>query len=112
MEEKRQKHALAEKKYLKKKKENPDFKQRENLRVERLRKLRVNQMNSAQLKSYKDAAADRKRKSRANQKSKDMPPQVVQPAIPSGSGFKKPQSLGKAIKRSLKSLPVSPRKQK
>lgn len=97
-------------------KKGADFQKSESERVERRRKSRVSQMSARDLQKYRMAAAERKRKSRMSKNRKEM--ENVQSesdnTSPSASSqpFKRPQSLGKAIKRSIRALPQSPRKRK
>lgn len=65
------------------------------------------------------AAAERKRKSRMLNKQKEMKnagstsTRTANESLPTTSQpFKRPQSFGKASKRSIRSLPQSPRKRK
>ena len=79
-------------------------------------------MSPNELKKYKMAAAERKRKSRMLKKQKEIESegnavsenQTTSSTSPSTSyqPFERPQSLGKAMKRSIRALPQSPRKRK
>lgn len=91
----------------KKKKADPNYKQSESLRIEKLRKAKVSTMSLGEKCSHKAKVAERKRKSRAKTA-----------AIESTSSsaltnpYRTPQSLGKAVGRTVKSLPSSPSKKK
>ena len=97
-------------------KKGADFHRSESERVEKRRKSRVSQMSARDLQKYRMAAAERKRKSRMSKNRKEMESVQSQSdsTSPSTSSqpFKRPQSLGKAIKRSIRALPQSPRKRK
>ncbi|XP_048583778.1 uncharacterized protein LOC125563079 [Nematostella vectensis] len=99
-------------------KKGAEFKKAESQRIEKRRKRRVTEMSEADLKKYKMAAADRKRKSRMLKRQKEVEESrgtsSTETTSPSASTsyqpFKRPQSLGKAINRTIRSLPQSPRK--
>jgi hypothetical protein len=83
-------------------------------------------MSPTELNKYKMAACEPKRKSRMLNKQKEMenagsssietagsfstPTETNNKSPSNYQPFKRPQSLGKAIKRSIRSLPQSPRK--
>lgn len=117
----RLKHNLCQRKYKKKMIENdPDFKSKQNKMSESSRKNRISRMNTSQLKAYRSAAAERKRKSRENKKKKELESnEHLSETMDSTSSkdhsfgsYKKPQSLGKAVRKCAKNLPISPSKQK
>lgn len=124
------------KKFRDKKKSDENYKMSESKRIEMLRKKKVSGMTVFEKKKYKEAARERQRKCRerkrlalekqtqnlnsAPESSQASMPQADRPSENSNQisltsnksprSFKTPQSLGKAVRRSLKSLPNSPTK--
>lgn len=100
-----------------KKSSDPNYQTNENRRIEELRKRKVESMNTQQLKAYRMAANQRKKKSRSMLKEQAMQRDLELSSICEttseidNKAYKKPQSLGKAIRKSMRSLPSSPRKQ-
>ena len=99
-------------------KKGADFQKAESERVEKIRS-RVAQMSATDLQKYKMAAAERKIKSCMLKKQKEMEmgenasPETDNTSLSASTSyqpFKRPQSLDKAIKRSIRALPQSPRK--
>ncbi|KAF8785033.1 hypothetical protein HNY73_010629 [Argiope bruennichi] len=90
-DEQRIKNATKQKRYYEKKRNDPDFKEKEKLRQKKIRDLKAATMTKKEKKKQKQAARERQRKCRAAKK-------II------------PQTLGKAVKKTLKALPTSPRK--
>ena len=109
-----------------------DFKKNESKRVEACRKNRVASMSAEQKIEYKRRATERKRKSRALKNQNSATSSTATPSnsstsvnssTPSNSStttptstpnnpYKRPQSFGKAVSKSLRSLPSSPNKRR
>lgn len=66
-------------------------------------------MCESERSSYRARAAERKRKSRSHHKDE---PLLCSTPTSSKKSYKTPQSLGKAVRRTMKSLPCSPSKKK
>ena len=98
-----------------------DFKKAESIKVERRCKSRIAEMSRTELARYRSAAAERKRKSRLLKRQKEIE-NAGNPSTETSNGneslptkhqpFRRPQSYGKAIKMTIRSLPQSPRKRK
>jgi len=111
-------------KFREKKKQEEGYQKSENERIEAIRKKRVAEMSESAIEEYRKAAAERKRKSRdrkllstsislnasASQQSAD--PNVPVTPTSSTSPYVRPQALGKAVRKSVRSLPYSPRKKR
>lgn len=96
---------------LKKKLEDPDFQKKENRRISELKKKMKMCMNEKRKLLLRRYERDRKREQRARKKqniNSTCSPKKNAVESPYGSS----QSLGKAMNRTIKSLPKSPRKQK
>ena len=122
----------AVKKYRAKMNATADFKKNESKRVEACRKNRVASMSAEQKIEYKRRATERKRKSRALKNQNSATSSTATPSnsstsvnssTPSNSStttptstpnnpYKRPQSFGKAVSKSLRSLPSSPNKRR
>ena len=98
---------------------DPGFKKAESERVEKARQKRVAAMTDKEKLRYRQAASLRKRTSRAIYSTcKPKPVKDINQTSPKTiskspkKAYRCPQSLGKAIRKSLYSLPSSPRKKK
>ncbi len=97
-----------------------EFKKKESKRVEASRKKRVMSMTAEERFEYNRKAAERKRKSRQKKSQNSTDTSASSPASTSNSTptstppnpYKRPQSFGKAISKSLRSLPASPNKRR
>ncbi len=97
-----------------------EFKKKESKRVEASRKKRVMSMTAEERFEYNRKAAERKRKSRQKKSQNSTDTSTSSPASTSNSTptstppnpYKRPQSFGKAISKSLRSLPASPNKRR
>ena len=113
MEQVRDDNKSAVKKYRAKKQLiDPDFAKKESKRIENIRKKRVNSLSDDQKADYKRKAAERKRRSRENKKKDEAAArQLFGDSVPSTSTpFRRPQTYGRALNRSLRNLPKSPGK--
>ena len=70
----------------------------------------MQKMSEEQLKDYRKKALERKRKSRAAKKAEAVKEQTNTNV--SVSPYQRPQSIGKAMNKSLRSLPHSPNKRR
>ena len=116
----------AVKKYRAKMNATADFKKNESKRVEACRKNRVASMSAEQKIEYKRRATERKRKSRAlknqnsatsstatpSNSSTSVNSSTTTPTSTPNNPYKRPQSFGKAVSKSLRSLPSSPNKRR
>ncbi|KAF8793879.1 hypothetical protein HNY73_001911 [Argiope bruennichi] len=113
-DEQRIKNATKQKRYYEKKRNDPDFKEKEKLRQKKIRDLKAATMTKKEKKKQKQAARERQRKCRAAKKiSNSTKISSLNSSIattPECSPYTVPQTLGKAVKKTLKALPTSPRK--
>lgn len=101
------------------KKENPDYQKEENRRISELRKYKKQHMSDKELEDLRRYERERKKLQREKKKNKKNTKDTTPTCSPSSSTgpdatyspYLRPQSLGKAIWRTVKSLPKSPRKQ-
>jgi len=104
--------------FRERKKNDKEYQMKESKRIEGIRKRRVNsEMTTTEKTAYREAAAERKRKSRALQQSRRgesvaASNDTIATPSSSASPYVRPQSLGKAVRKAARSLPYSPRKQK
>lgn len=114
-------------KFREKKKQEAGYAEKESKRIESIRKRRVANMSESQKVAYRMAAAERKQSSRSRKSSSVSDSMNALPAsqspvetditktpVSSGSAhpYARPQSLGKAVRKSVRSLPYSPRKRR
>ena len=102
-------------KFRAKKKQQEGYQRSENIRIEGIRKKRVAKMSESEKDSYRMSTAERKRKSRAkkllsvsnsmNGSASQSQPEPSTPVTPRTSAYARPQSLGKAVRKSVRSLP-------
>lgn len=89
---------------------DPNFQQKENLRLKAVKANTVNAMTNLELAEYKKKNRDRKRKSRLLKANAEKPPTTAT-STPTTS-YRSPQSYGRAVRKAERALPSSPRKRK
>ena len=112
-------------KYREKRKQNAEYRKKENERIEKLRKARVSKMDEDELKRHSAEnnerqrncrEAKRKRKSDAESVVYSPPSTPAQNTTPSilkvAFPFKRPQSYGKALNKAFRTLTTSPNKKR
>ena len=92
------------------KRENPDFQKQENKRISEFKKKKKQDMNEAEMEKLRKYERDRKRLQRAKKRSDKLQQSPSNSSQGSVSPYQCPQSLGKAIWRTTRALPKSPRK--
>ena len=103
------------KRFRDKRKNNVQCRMSESKRVEKIRKTRVDKMSNAQKEAYREKARERQRKCRAAKRSTNTAASDNQnldstPTTPITNPYGTKQSYGKALARTRRSLPMSPRK--
>lgn len=100
--------------YRKRKAEaDPSFEAKESKRVADLRRVQRCVMNTEQLEAARKKGAERVAKYRMKKKlEQEKEPAPKTPRKSKGTGFKSPQSLGKAVNKLLVKMPFSPSKNK
>lgn len=103
------------KRFRDKRKNDVQFRQSESKRVEKIRKARVDKMTNAQKEAYREKARERQRKCRAAKRSTNAATSENRnfdstPTTPITNPYGTKQSYGKALARTRRSLPMSPRK--
>ena len=103
------------KRFRDKRKNDVQYRMSESKRVEKIRKTRVNKMSNAQKEAYREKARERQRKCRAATKSANATASDNRnldsaQTTPITNPYATKQSYGKALSRTRRSLPMSPRK--
>ena len=98
----------------KKKATNPAFQGEESKRIEALRKEKVNRMSVNEKKQYRAKVAERVRRCKLKKAGELKGKEEIHNQLvnhPSRQApYSRPQSLGKAVRKAFRNLPVSPRK--
>ena len=103
------------KRFRNKRKNDVQYRMSESKQVEKIRKTRVDKMSHAQKEAYREKARERQRKCRAAKRSTNIAASDNQnldstPTTPITNPYGTKQSYGKALARTRRSLPMSPRK--